>query len=191
MLTRPSLACSRSRLSGPLGIGNGNATSACTKTPREIPPARRKISRTGDPIMRVAHFDCFSGISGDMTLAALFDLGVPSEPVLTGIASLGLPINITIEKVRKGGFAATQIFVDAPPQEDHRHLPEIEAILSRGKLTPTQLDLALKIFRRLAAAEGAGPGVTIDEVHFHEVGALDSIADVAGSAIALDLLGVE
>jgi uncharacterized protein (TIGR00299 family) protein len=141
--------------------------------------------------MRVAHFDCFSGISGDMTLAALFDLGVPSEPVLTGIASLGLPINITIEKVRKGGFAATQIFVDAPPQEDHRHLPEIEAILSRGKLTPTQLDLALKIFRRLAAAEAAVHGVTIDEVHFHEVGALDSIADIAGAAIALDLLGVE
>ena len=57
--------------------------------------------------MRVAHFDCFSGISGDMTLAALFDAGVPSEPVLAGIASLGLPIQIEVQKVRKGGFAAT------------------------------------------------------------------------------------
>ena len=141
--------------------------------------------------MRVAHFDCFSGISGDMTLAALLDLGVPSEPVLAGIASLGLPIKIAVEKVRKGGFAATQIFIDAPPQEDHRHLPDIEAILTRGKLTPTQLALALKIFRRLAVAEAAVHGVSVEEIHFHEVGALDSIADIAGSAIALDLLGVE
>jgi uncharacterized protein (TIGR00299 family) protein len=141
--------------------------------------------------MRVAHFDCFSGISGDMTLAALLDVGVPADAVLAGIASLGLPIRITIEKVRKGSFAATQIFVDAPPQEDHRHLPEIEEILSRGKLTPAQLGLALRIFRRLAEAEAAVHGVSVDEVHFHEVGALDSIADIAGAAIALDLLGVE
>jgi len=141
--------------------------------------------------MRVVHFDCFSGISGDMTLAALLDLGVPADGVLAAIASLGLPIKITIEKVRKGGFTATQIFVDAPPQEDHRHLPEIEAILSRGSLTPTQRELALKIFRRLAAAEAAVHGVSIEQVHFHEVGALDSIADIAGSAIALDLLGAD
>ena len=141
--------------------------------------------------MRVVHFDCFSGISGDMTLAALLDLGVPAHGVLAAIASLGLPIKITIEKVRKGGFTATQIFVDAPPQEDHRHLPEIEAILSRGSLTPTQRELALKIFRRLAAAEAAVHGVSIEQVHFHEVGALDSIADIAGSAIALDLLGAD
>jgi hypothetical protein len=141
--------------------------------------------------MRVAHFDCFSGISGDMTLAALFDLGVPRDAVLAGIASLGLPIKIAVEKVTKGGFAATQIYVDAPPQEEHRHLPDIEAILKAGRLTPTQLALALRIFRRLAVAEAAVHGVSLDEVHFHEVGALDSIADIAGSAIALDLLGVE
>lgn len=141
--------------------------------------------------MRVAHFDCFSGISGDMTLAALLDLGVPRDAVLAGIGSLGLPIKITVEKVTKGGFAATQIHVDAPPQEDHRHLAEIEEILKRGKLTPAQRDLALKIFRRLAAAEAAVHGMSVDEVHFHEVGALDSIADIAGSAIALDLLNVE
>ena len=141
--------------------------------------------------MRVAHFDCFSGISGDMTLAALFDLGVPQDAVFAGIASLGLPIKIAAEKVTKGGFAATQIFIDAPHQHEHRHLPDIEAILSRGNLSTTQRDLALKIFRRLAVAEAKAHGVPIDHVHFHEVGALDSIADIAGSAIALDLLGVE
>src|ERR1022692_3019519 len=153
MLTRPSLACSRSRLSGPLGIGNGNATSACTKTPREIPPARRKISRTGDPIMRVAYFDCFSGISGDMTLAALFDAGVPTEPVLAGIASLGLPIKVEVKKIRKGGFAATQIFGEAPHEHKPRHLPDIEKIIGSGNLSEPQGILAVRIFRRLAEAE--------------------------------------
>ena len=129
--------------------------------------------------MRIAHFDCFSGISGDMTLAALFDLGVPTEPVLNGISSLGLPIKIIVEKVTKGGFAATQINVVAPTDDDERHLPEIEAILRGGQLTPTQLALALKIFRRLGEAEATVHGIAIEEVHFHEVGALDSIADIA------------
>jgi pyridinium-3,5-bisthiocarboxylic acid mononucleotide nickel chelatase len=141
--------------------------------------------------MRVAHFDCFSGISGDMTLAALLDLGVPREPVLAGIASLGLPIKVAVERVTKGGFGATQIHVEAPHEHKHRHLPEIEAILSRGTLTPTQLALALRIFRRLAIAEATVHGIALEKVHFHEVGALDSIADIAGAAIALDLLGVE
>jgi pyridinium-3,5-bisthiocarboxylic acid mononucleotide nickel chelatase len=141
--------------------------------------------------VRIAHFDCFSGISGDMTLAALFDLGVPTEPVLDGIASLGLPIKVLIEKVTKGGFAATQITVVAPTDDEERHLPEIETILSTGQLTPPQLALALKIFRRLAEAEATVHGVSVEQIHFHEVGALDSIADIAGSAIALDLLGVE
>ncbi|MCS7047004.1 MAG: nickel pincer cofactor biosynthesis protein LarC [Gemmataceae bacterium] len=141
--------------------------------------------------MRVAHFDCFSGISGDMTLAALFDAGVPTEPVLAGIASLGLPVQIEIDKVRKGGFAATQIEVLAPPQHEHRFLPDVEAILGRGSLTAKQRDLALRIFRRLAEAEAAVHGLPLNKVHFHEVGALDSIADIAGAAIALDLLGVE
>src|SRR5438552_818982 len=126
-----------------------------------------------------------------MSLAALLDLGVSADAVRAGIASLGLPIKVTIEKVRKGGFAATQIFIDAPPQEDHRHLPEIEAILAKGNLTPTQFALAVRIFRRLAVAEAAVHGMTVEDVHFHEVGALDSIADIAGSAIALDLLGIE
>jgi uncharacterized protein (TIGR00299 family) protein len=141
--------------------------------------------------VRVAHFDCFSGISGDMTLAALFDAGVPAEPVLAGIASLGLAVTIEVKKVRKGGFAATQITVNAPHEHVHRHLPEIEKILARGSLSERQRTLALKIFRRLGEAEAAAHGIPIEKVHFHEVGALDSIADIAGAAIALDLLGAE
>jgi uncharacterized protein (TIGR00299 family) protein len=141
--------------------------------------------------VRGLHFDCFSGLSGDMTLAALLDAGVDAEAVRQGIASLGLPIRLDVAKVHKGGFAATQITIDAPEEHTHRHLPDVEEILGRGQLTPSQRDLALRIFGRLAEAEATAHGMPLDKVHFHEVGALDSIADIAGVAIALDLLGAE
>jgi uncharacterized protein (TIGR00299 family) protein len=141
--------------------------------------------------LRVAHFDCFSGISGDMTLGALIDAGVDAEAVCRGIDSLGLPIRLDVQKVHKGGFAATQVFVEAPEEHSHRFLPDVEKILGRGSLTPGQRDLALRIFRRLAEAEAAVHGRPLEQVHFHEVGALDSIADIAGAAVALDLLGAE
>src|SRR6516162_8707213 len=126
-----------------------------------------------------------------MTLGALVDAGVDAAAVRAGVASLGLPIRLEVEKVRKGGFAATYVHVEAPEESSHRFLPEVEEILGRGKLTPRQRELALRIFRRLAEAEAAVHGMPLDKVHFHEVGALDSIADIAGAAIGLDLLGVE
>jgi uncharacterized protein (TIGR00299 family) protein len=141
--------------------------------------------------VRVAHFDCFSGISGDMTLGALIDAGVDAAAIRSAIDSLGLPIKVEVEKVRKGGFAATQVFVEAPEEDTHRFLPDVEAILGRGALTEPQRALALRIFRRLAEAESAAHGLPLEKVHFHEVGALDSIADIVGAAVGLDLLGVE
>jgi uncharacterized protein (TIGR00299 family) protein len=141
--------------------------------------------------VRVAHFDCFSGISGDMTLAALIDAGVDVEAIRQAVGSLGLPVRLDVEKVRKGGFAATAVRVEAAEESSHRFLPEVEEILGRGKLTPRQRELALRIFRRLAEAEAAVHGMPLDRVHFHEVGALDSIADIAGAAVGLDLLGAE
>src|SRR5262245_10245853 len=95
--------------------------------------------------LRVAHFDCSSGISGDMTLAALIDIGVDAEAIRQGIASLNLPISLEVEKVRKGGFAATYVHVEAPEENTHRFLPDVEEILSRGTLTPRQRELALRI----------------------------------------------
>lgn len=143
--------------------------------------------------MRVAHFDCFSGISGDMTLAALIDAGVDADAIRRAIDSLGLPIKLEVEKVRKGGFAATYVHVEAPEEDTHRFLPDVEAILARGRdaggLTARQHDLARRIFRRLAGAEATVHGIPVEKVHFHEVGALDSIADIAGAAVGLDLLG--
>jgi uncharacterized protein (TIGR00299 family) protein len=141
--------------------------------------------------VRVLHFDCFSGVSGDMTLGALLDAGVDAAAVRAGLDSLGLPIRLEVEKVRKGGFAATQVRVEAPEEHGHRYLPEVEEILGRGRLTEKQRDLARSIFRRLAEAEAAAHGMPLDRVHFHEVGALDSIADIAGVAIGLDLLGAQ
>jgi len=141
--------------------------------------------------VRVAHFDCFSGISGDMTVAALIDAGIEADAIRKGVASLGLPIKLEITKIRKGGFAATEFQVEANEEHTHRGLPEVEEILNRGSLTDRQRNLALRIFRRLAEAESAAHGMPVERVHFHEVGALDSIADIAGAAIGLDLLGVE
>jgi len=84
--------------------------------------------------MRVAHFDCFSGISGDMTVAALIDAGIDAEAIRRGVASLGLPIELEITKIRKGGFAATEFRVEANEEHTHRGLPEVEEILNRGSL---------------------------------------------------------
>jgi uncharacterized protein (TIGR00299 family) protein len=139
----------------------------------------------------VAHFDCFSGISGDMTLAALIDAGVDAEAIRQAIASLGLPIHVEIEKVRKGGFAATFVRIEAQEEKSHRFLPEVEDIIGRSSLTDRQQQLARKIFRRLAEAEAVVHALPIEKVHFHEVGALDSIADIVGAAVGLDLLGAE
>lgn len=141
--------------------------------------------------MRVAHFDCFSGISGDMTLAALIDAGVDAQVVRRGLDSLGLPIRLEVDKVRKGGFAATAVRVEAPEEHTHRHLPDVEEIVRRGELDDKARELALRIFRRLAEAEAAAHGMPLEKVHFHEVGALDSIADIVGVAIGIGLLGVD
>ena len=141
--------------------------------------------------MQVAHFDCFSGISGDMVLGAVLDAGVPAEPVRAALDSLGLPITLEVERVKRCGFAATKANVIAADQEDYRFLPDILAILDRAAISPKQRELATAIFQKIAVAEAAAHGMPLERVHFHEVGALDSIADIVGAAVGLDLLGVE
>jgi hypothetical protein len=126
-----------------------------------------------------------------MTLGALIGAGVNADAIRDGIASLGLPITLDVQRIRKGGFAAVYVKVNAEDQHQHRHLHHVEAIIDKGALTDGQKQLAKRIFRRLAEAEAAVHGIPVDKVHFHEVGALDSIADVIGAAIGLDLLGVE
>ena len=141
---------------------------------------------------KLAYFDCGSGISGDMTLAALVDLGVDLEQLNAAIASLGLPdCRIQAKEVRKNGFRATQITVDCPPEQPHRHLHHILGMIEGSRLTARQKDLARRIFTRLAEAEAKVHGQPIEKIHFHEVGAADSIADIVGAAVGLDLLGVD
>jgi uncharacterized protein (TIGR00299 family) protein len=141
--------------------------------------------------VRILHFDCFSGISGDMTVAALIDAGIDADAIRTVLESLGLPITLEVEQVKRNGIAAKYVNIVAPDQEDYRFLPDVEAILAKGQMTPRQRDRALAIFRKLAVAEAAVHGMPVEKVHFHEVGALDSIADIAGAAVAIDMLGVD
>lgn len=142
--------------------------------------------------MSLAYLDCASGISGDMTLGALVDAGVDLAAVQAGIDSLGLPsCTLRVETVKKRGFRATQLVVEHEPEHAHRHLSHIEAMIEGSVLTPRQRELARAIFGKLAAAEAKVHGSTIEKVHFHEVGAVDSIADIVGTAIAIDLLGIK
>jgi uncharacterized protein (TIGR00299 family) protein len=141
--------------------------------------------------MRIAYFDCFSGISGDMVLGALIDAGVPSNVIADAIASLNLPITLEIENVKRCGIAGTKVTVQAEDQEDYRFLPDIEAILDKSSLTSEQRERAMAVFRCVAEAEAAVHGMPVEKVHFHEVGALDSIADIVGAVVGLESLNVD
>jgi uncharacterized protein (TIGR00299 family) protein len=145
-----------------------------------------------DDYVRIAYLDCASGISGDMTLGALVDAGVELAALQVAIDSLGLAsCRLVSTEVKKNGFRATQITVEHEPEHKHRHLHHIHEMIDRSRLTNRQRDLARRIFGRLAEAEARVHGSTIEKVHFHEVGAIDSIADIVGSAVAWDLLGVD
>ena len=141
--------------------------------------------------MRIGYFECFSGISGDMTLGALVDAGVDRAAILNAVQSLNLPCTLTFETVRRGGFRATHAKVDAAHEHVHRHMHHIEAIVEKSNLTPRQKELTLRIFTKLGDAEAAVHGIDISKIHFHEVGAVDSIVDIVGASVGLDLLGVD
>ena len=128
-----------------------------------------------------------------MTLAALVDAGVDPDQICAGIDSLGLPgVKLTFSSTMKGGFHATSVKIEHPKQHAHRHLSDIIQILKQSdRLTARQYELSLALFSAIAAAEAKVHGSTIDKVHFHEVGAIDSIVDIVGVAIGFDLLGVE
>jgi len=142
--------------------------------------------------MRLAYLDCLSGISGDMTLGALVDAGVDLGELNAAVESLGLPgCRLAARQVEKLGVRATQVTVEYRPEHTHRHLGPILRMIETGRLTDPQKNLARRIFTRLAEAEAKVHGTTVDKVHFHEVGAADSIADIVASAVGWDLLGAD
>jgi uncharacterized protein (TIGR00299 family) protein len=141
--------------------------------------------------MTLLYFDCRSGISGDMTLGALIDLGVPVEVVNNAVQSVLNTVHITAEPVQRKNFRATQACVHAPREHVHRHLSDIVALIEKSNLSFANKERAVSIFRLIAEAEAKVHGVSVEEVHFHEVGAADSIADICGVVVALDHLNVD
>lgn len=142
--------------------------------------------------MKILYLDCASGVSGDMMLGALIDAGADHQAIQDGVASLGLPeCVLEVAEVKRHGFRATKLTVKHPPEHAHRHLHHITDMIDASALTPPQQELAKRIFTRLGEAEATVHGTTIRKVHFHEVGAVDSIADIVGTAIALDLIGAD
>lgn len=127
-----------------------------------------------------------------MTLGALVDAGVDLAAIQAAVESLGLAgCRLVSTEVKKKGFRATQITVEHEPEHAHRHLHHITEMIDAGRLTDGQKDLAKRIFTRLGEAEAKVHGTTLRKVHFHEVGAVDSIADIVGAAVGWDLLGVD
>jgi uncharacterized protein (TIGR00299 family) protein len=142
--------------------------------------------------MTFAYFDCFSGISGDMTLGALVDAGVSIDALRAELEKLGLPgYAIKAEKVKRSGIAATKahVLLDGK-QQPPRRLSDIRDIIEASALPLSVQQKSLAIFSRLARAEAKVHGTTVDKVHFHEVGAVDALVDIVGSVIGLELLGV-
>lgn len=142
--------------------------------------------------MKVAYFHCFAGISGDMTLGALVDLGLPLEILQSELRKLGLGNwQLAQAKIKKKGLEGTKVKVLIEEEKKHRHLLDIVRIIDNSALDKQVKDLSKKIFYRLAEAEAKVHGVTLEKVHFHEVGALDSIIDIIGTAIGINYLGIE
>lgn len=140
----------------------------------------------------ILYFDIIGGISGDMTLASLLDLGVPDEVFLEELSKLNIDeeFEIEIDNKFENGIKGTKVNIITKEQHCHRNLIDIYNIIDNSKLNNNVKNQAKKIFMVVAEAEAKVHGTTIDKVHFHEVGAIDSIVDIVGSCILLDLLNI-
>ena len=141
---------------------------------------------------QVAWFHPFSGIAGDMTLGALLDAGADLDFVVATLD--GLKVDgwaLTTEQVDRNGIRATRAVVDAPEQHHHRHWTDIRFLLEEADIPDRVKSRSLAVFEVLAVAEGKVHGVSPEEVHFHEVGALDAIVDIVGSCAALESLNID
>lgn len=143
--------------------------------------------------MRIAYFDCFSGASGDMILGAILDAGLPLEQMKVELAKLRIPEHdLRVVKVLKNGIGGSQVVISVQEdQHHHRNLHHITEIIEASDLADDVKQKSLEVFTRLAEAEARVHGTSIDEIHFHEVGAMDAIIDVVGSVAGLNLLGIE
>ncbi|NUN23382.1 MAG: nickel pincer cofactor biosynthesis protein LarC [Candidatus Jettenia caeni] len=153
--------------------------------------------------MKIAYFDCFSGISGDMTLGAIVDAGLDLAVLKERLGQL--PIHgyeLSAEKVKRAGICGTKVHVIISQKDEHRHkhhnhhhsqynFSDIQTIIEKSNLHHDIKKDSIRIFHRLATVEAKVHNTSIEEVHFHEVGAIDSIVDIVGSVIALKHTGIE
>ncbi len=149
--------------------------------------------------IKIAYWDCTTGIAGDMCLGALVSAGVPIAYLseILGKLGIGNDVKLDSEIVHRLEQEATKVHVITEPKghhhpdQSHRHLPEIEQMIINAKLPTLAEDRSLAVFRELAIAEGKVHGIAPSQVHFHEVGALDAIADIVCTCAGLDWLGVQ
>ncbi|MGY1805091.1 nickel pincer cofactor biosynthesis protein LarC [Blastococcus sp. SYSU D00922] len=139
----------------------------------------------------IGWLDLSAGASGDMLLGALVDAGVPLEVLTTAIAALPVEqIRLVTEQTTRHGLGATRVHVHAPPSHEHRTWADVRDLLVDADLPPAVREGALAVFERLAVAEGRVHRMSPEEVHFHEVGALDALADVVGVVAGFEHLGL-
>jgi uncharacterized protein (TIGR00299 family) protein len=141
--------------------------------------------------MKICYLDAFSGISGDMTVGALADAGADRQTLTSMLNSLGTGAAFRFEKTTRRGIAATKFHVDTEESARHRHLHDILELIANSTLSTRAKENAGAVFQQLGEAEAKVHGIPVETVHFHEVGAVDSICDIAGACAAFDLLGVE
>ena len=143
--------------------------------------------------MKICYLDAFSGISGDMTVGALADAGANENILLDTLRSLGAGASFRLEKTKRGSLAATKFHVEDSHSghHHHRHLSHILEMIDKAQLPEKAKKNAASVFQRLGQAEAKVHGVEIEKVHFHEVGAADSIADIVGACLGFELLGIE
>jgi pyridinium-3,5-bisthiocarboxylic acid mononucleotide nickel chelatase len=141
--------------------------------------------------MKICYIDAFSGLAGDMLLAALADAGADPNTISRALQALALNATTEFDRVQRRGIAALKFRVHATESQNHRHLTSILKLIQSADLPASTKSRAEHIFRTLGEAEAAVHGIDIERVHFHEVGAVDSICDIVGIALALDLLAIE
>ena len=148
--------------------------------------------QANNKMKKIAYFDCFSGASGDMLLGSLIDAGLDPEALRRTVSAMGLP-DVTIEctRVRKNGISGTKVTIHSKEDPTHRHLSTIVNLIGDSTLPEVVQKKSIAVFENLARAEAKIHGVGIDQVHFHEVGAVDAMVDIVGTVSAFSLLGVE
>lgn len=141
--------------------------------------------------MKICYLDAFSGISGDMTVGALIDAGADSRALMGALDSLGTGAKFQVEKTRRQGIAASKFHVTGGDSKSPRHLKDILKLIGKSATSERVKQNAAAVFQRLGEAEAKVHGIPLAKVHFHEVGAVDSICDIVGACAGFDLLGVD